>query len=84
MSATKKQTAVQWLVEKLMKGDFVNNPDELIEQAKAMEKEQIMDAYEQGESDGYKQFIINIDKRYESFEQYYKETYERNEKTDRS
>ena len=78
MSATKKQTAVQWLVEKLMKGDFVNNPDELIEQAKAMEKEQIMDAYEQGESDGYKQFIINIDKRYESFEQYYKETYERN------
>jgi hypothetical protein len=71
-----KQTAVQWLVEKLMKGDFVNNPDELIEQAKAMEKEQIMDAYEQGESDAYKQIIINIDKKYESFEQYYKETYE--------
>ena len=43
MSAPKQQTAVEWLVEKLMKGDFVNNPDELIEQAKAIEKKQIED-----------------------------------------
>jgi hypothetical protein len=33
-------TAVEWLVDKLMKGEFINNPDELIKQAKQMEKEQ--------------------------------------------
>jgi hypothetical protein len=49
MSATKKQTAVQWLVEKLMKGDFVNNPDELIERANAMHEEQICTAYLAGD-----------------------------------
>ena len=38
-------TAVEWLVEKLMKGEFINSPDELIEQAKEMEKQQIIDAY---------------------------------------
>jgi hypothetical protein len=74
-----KQTAVQWLVEKLKNYDLkmIELFENEIEQAKAIEKEQTKDAYEQGESDGYKQFIINIDKRYESFEQYYKETYER-------
>jgi HEPN domain-containing protein len=68
MSATKKQTAVQWLVEKLMKGDFVNNPDELIEQAKAMEKEQIVDAYTDGYSDSDNKLSFN--------KQYYIENYE--------
>ena len=68
MSAPKKQTAVQWLVEKLMKGDFVNNPDELIEQAKAMEKEQIIDAHNQSWHDRMNP--------YKTAEQYYKETYD--------
>ena len=68
MSAPKKQTAVQWLVEKLMKGDFVNNPDELIEQAKAMEKEQIVDAYTDGYSDSDNKLSFN--------KQYYIENYE--------
>ena len=68
MSATKKQTAVQWLVEKLMKGDFVNNPDELIDQAKAMEKEQIVDAYTDGYSDSDNKLSFN--------KQYYIENYE--------
>ena len=80
MSAPKKQTAVEWFADKIndIIFDGLRERVELLKnQAKAMEKEQIMDAYEQGESDGYKQFIINIDKRYESFEQYYKETYER-------
>ena len=63
-----KQTAVQWLVEKLMKGDFVNNPDELIEQAKAMEKEQIVDAYTDGYSDSDNKLSFN--------KQYYIENYE--------
>jgi len=80
MSAPKKQTAVQWFADKIndIIFDGLRERVELLKnQAKAIEKEQIKDAYEQGESDGYKQFIINIDKRYESFEQYYKETYER-------
>jgi hypothetical protein len=82
MSAPKQQTAVQWLTSKIADQRENGNTDlrstlYYCEQAKAIEKEQIKDAYEQGESDGYKQFIINIDKRYESFEQYYKETYER-------
>jgi hypothetical protein len=74
-----KQTAVEWL-GLYIKGITTLNCDDIIDQAKEMEKEQIKDAYEQGESDGYKQFIINIDKRYESFEQYYKETYNNNDR----
>ena len=73
MSAPKQQTAVQWLVEKLMKGDFVNNPDELIERAKAMEKEQIIDAYL---NDRPKAGIDKALKLWDQAEQYYKETYD--------
>jgi len=73
-----KQTAVEWLWEQMDDLIIYQRFIHLLEQAKEMEKEQIKDAYEQGESDGYKQLVINIDKRYESFEQYYKETYERN------
>jgi hypothetical protein len=64
-----KQTAVQWLVEKLMKGDFVNNPDELIEQAKEMEKEQIKDAWKHGNIPTFLGRVLTA-------EQYYKETYD--------
>lgn len=76
MSATKKQTAVEWLIEEIEIGLSENGMKNAFKKAKAMEKEQIMDAYKQGESDGYKQFIINIDKKYQSAEQYYNETYE--------
>ena len=79
MSATKKQTAVQWFADKIndIIFDGLRERVELLKnEAKAIEKEQIMDAYEQGESDGYKQFIINIDKKYQSAEQYYNETYD--------
>jgi hypothetical protein len=38
------ETAVEWLVEKLMKGEYINDPDYLITQAKEMEKEQIINA----------------------------------------
>lgn len=47
----KKQTAVEWLVDKLMKGEFINSTDELINQAKQMEKEQIDSALAKGHSD---------------------------------
>jgi hypothetical protein len=43
-----KQTAVEWLIEQVE--DFIGLiPIDIIEQAKAMEKEQIMDAYNNGE-----------------------------------
>jgi hypothetical protein len=42
---TKKQTAVEWLMENL---HLAKSP---FEQAKAMEKEQIIDAYRDGRSD---------------------------------
>ena len=65
----KKQTAVEWLVEQIEKDENVRlrglNIRNLLEQAKKMEKEQIIDAYEQG--DKYK---LNF-----SGEQYHNETY---------
>ena len=62
------QTAVDWLVDKLLKGEFINNPDELIQQAKAMEKEQMHKcaSFWRGKENEIEKPI---------FEQYYKETY---------
>ena len=42
--SSKKQTAVEWLAL-YIKGITTLNCDEVIEQAKAMEKEQIIDAF---------------------------------------
>ena len=61
-----KKTAVEWLVEQL----FLNNEifgvsKELFEQAKAMEKEQIKDAWLNSLTKG----------DYNSAEQYYNETF---------
>jgi hypothetical protein len=65
--SNKKQTAVEWLVSHLNKQEwFTFKQNEYIEQAKAMEKEQIIDAYYEGKENGFK----------EQFDQYYKETYE--------
>ena len=63
-----QQTAVEWLVEQI-NGKSLNKvtidiPKELIEQAKAMEKEQILDAFKNGWSWNY-----------HDPEQYYNETY---------
>jgi HEPN domain-containing protein len=65
-----KQTAVEWLIEKLDQNfDYV--ADTLIEQAKAMEKEQIIDAFvecwKENMPDGYE--------CKQSAEYYYNETY---------
>lgn len=64
----KKQTAVEWLEEKLRLsiGDELNSLNGFFVLAKEMEKQQIMDAYDKGEfNDG-----VN-----ETAEQYYTETY---------
>jgi hypothetical protein len=64
------KTAVEWLVNELRNGKEFN--DELIEQAKAMEKEQIIEAYLKNHLQGC--WMKNTPEEYA--EQYYKETYE--------
>lgn len=65
-----KQTAVEWLVEELEKNhvkiDIKNTV--VFQQAKEMEKEQIIEAYKFG----------NLSDIYFKPEQYYKQTYESN------
>ena len=61
-----KQTAVEWLVEVVAKMGYVST--EILEQAKIMEKEQIIDAYDKGEFNQG----CNGDA-----EQYYKETFKK-------
>ena len=60
-----KQTAVEWLEQQLNHRFPLMNSEPLFEQAKQMEKEQTIDAYEQG--DKYK---LNF-----SGEQFYNENY---------
>ena len=70
----KKQTAVEWLQEQLnpdmktMQGVIIQ---ELLEQAKAMEKEQIVDAFGVGCHHESKRLVGYQD----TAEQYYNETY---------
>ena len=65
MSAPKQQTAVEWLVDKLPHS-MESWYSKQIEQAKAMEKEQITKAYN-----------ANLDfETIQTAEQYYKETYD--------
>ncbi len=47
-----KQTAIDWLVEKLKENgvDFWQEEIEMIEEAKEMEKQQIIDAYNNGDN----------------------------------
>jgi disulfide oxidoreductase YuzD len=68
---TKKQTAVEWLVKEIKSKysdiDFYHIKKE-IDQAKAMEKKQIMDAI-------YDNMGTNFDPNMGRAEQYYNETY---------
>jgi hypothetical protein len=69
------QTAVEWLVEQIQSGKIeviysdkihsIKCIPEIVDQAKAMEKEQIMDAYANGSNDRLKNTITD----------YYNETY---------
>jgi hypothetical protein len=63
----KKQTAVDWLIQRLNKLGFAQVvTDEEIKQAKQIEKEQMYDAYDEG----YLYFSPH-----ENFNEYYNETY---------
>jgi len=71
-----KQTAVEWLVGDLnQKIDFIPMDKwdmirDIIQQAKAMEKQQIIDAYEIGFDEG-----LQIITKYDTAQDYYNETY---------
>ena len=47
----KKQTAVEWLFEKIMDSNHDDDLYEILERAKEMEQQQIEDAYNEGKSD---------------------------------
>ena len=68
----KKQTALEWLVDQcnnwsgICNGEFID--PEIVDKAKAMEKEQIEEAYSEGKFDQYYYTTKEA-------EQYYNETY---------
>jgi hypothetical protein len=84
-----KQTAVNWLIEQISSSKYFYNlmeeiqskstiaePNGILHKAKEMEKEQIINSFDEGKSDGYKtarewdEMIVWL-----SAEQYYNETY---------
>jgi hypothetical protein len=69
----KKISAVEWLSEQMMHPE-IHNP--YIEQAKEMEKQNIINAYESGGVDG-QIFALTRKINNENGEQYYKETYDK-------
>jgi hypothetical protein len=75
MSNNKQQTAVEWLISQMPEDYMKSIPFELAEQAKEMEKEQIMKAYVKALpiEDGVFTAV-------QKAEQYYKETYNNNDR----
>jgi hypothetical protein len=63
-----KQTAVDWLIEYCDRG-IVSIPNNIIDKAKEMEKEQIIDSYNNADS------VDENNIGWKSAEQYYKKTY---------
>jgi hypothetical protein len=65
-----KQTAVEWLFEKIMDSNHDDDLYEILEQAKAMEKEQIVNALNDGWNMAKHSNFVNS-----QAEQYYNEIY---------
>jgi hypothetical protein len=76
-----QQTAVEWLSERLIRMIPTISPmykyeiKEFVEQAKAMEKEQIINAHLEGWSDAYDYLRDTSNNEARQAEQYYNETY---------
>jgi len=72
MTNNKQQTAVEWfLIECGKYGDTAQIPDEVIEQAKEMEKKQIINSFGNGDNTD-----CTSEQNIEEFaEQYYNETF---------
>jgi hypothetical protein len=72
----KQQTAVEWLTDEMIKRDFFNKNknlsfttlEHLVNEAKKMEKQQIIDSWKDGRSKGYNSGCGDS-------ETYYEETY---------
>ena len=74
-----KQTAVEWLMQQLPTIDkYDPYYQDLFTQAKAMEKEQIFEAWDNGFANGYDLGKYNDECSPEDAEQYYTKTYESN------
>ena len=73
---TKKQTSVEWLIEQLTPSISLQQKhiDDLKEQAKAMHKEEIEEAFANGVDDEYEYHINNEPRK--NTEQYYNDTFE--------
>ena len=72
------KTAVDYIKEKLMCNEYWYENmtfDQIIEQAKAMEKEQIMDAYEIGFADAWDDARYDDEPKHAGAEHYYNETF---------
>jgi hypothetical protein len=52
LKSNSMETAVEWLVRKLEAEPFIGIPSQLVRQAKEMEKEQIVNAFEIGYDNG--------------------------------
>jgi len=75
----KKQTAVEWLVEQMINQldiriENITNGIELFEQAKAMEKEQIVKGHASGYNDGCR-YMNYIKQDFKHAEAYYDHKY---------
>ena len=68
-----QQTAVEWLQSEWQKHDMDTSIRELWQQAKAMEKEQIIKAFDEGQEYEYQYHINSAPKFYS--ETYYNENY---------
>ena len=69
-----QQTAVEWLFEKMAQTPMTNWY-EVREQALAMEKEQIIDAFEHGHTNGVDKLFCMDNPMLKNSEQYYNEKY---------
>ena len=69
--ANKKQTSIEWLESEMLKPNL--SMKDIFNQAKEIEKEQNIDAYNQGRRNGQTNWGVGNDI---TAEQYYKETYE--------
>ena len=73
-----KQTAVEWFQDQIIKivnGTCELSETQIFEQAKAMEKEQIMDAFNEGFNEGCRYTTGFEQMLWEDDEQYYNETF---------
>ena len=69
-----KQTAVEWFIQQIFKTDNDMNIDEMIYQAKEMEKQQITNAYSIGAING-EMIERDLKPKYTNPIQYYNETF---------